>query len=52
MVVLCPQCPANNVWDNVAEKLKNTIDAVVAEYGIKKDRIVLTGSSMGGFDAV
>ena len=51
-VVLCPQCPANAVWDNVVERLKNTIDAAVAEYGIKRDRIVLTGSSMGGFGAV
>lgn len=51
-IVLCPQCPANNVWDNVVERLKNTIDAAVSEYGIKRDRIVLTGSSMGGFGAV
>ena len=51
-VVLCPQCPANNVWDNVVERLKNTIDSAVSEYGIKRDRIVLTGSSMGGFGAV
>lgn len=34
------------------ERLKNTIDAAVSEYGIKRDRIVLTGSSMGGFGAV
>lgn len=51
-VVLCPQCPANAVWDNVVERLKNTIDSAVSEYGIKRDRIVLTGSSMGGFGAV
>ncbi len=51
-VVLCPQCPADAVWDNVVEKLKNTIDSAVSEYGIKRDRIVLTGSSMGGFGAV
>lgn len=51
-VVLCPQCPADNVWDNVVERLKNTIDSTVSEYGTKRDRIVLTGSSMGGFGAV
>lgn len=51
-VVLCPQCPADSVWDNVVERLKNTIDAAVAEYDIKRDRIVLTGSSMGGFGAI
>lgn len=48
-VVLCPQCPADSVWDNVTVRVKNTIDKVVQEYGIKKDRIVCTGSSMGGF---
>lgn len=48
-VVLCPQCPAYFVWDNVAESLKEIIDAVAKEYKIKNDRILLTGSSMGGF---
>lgn len=48
-VVLCPQCPAHYVWDNVVEKTKGIIDRVVAEYEIKKDRICITGSSMGGF---
>ena len=48
-LVLCPQCPANAVWDNVVYKLKELIDSVVQEYGVKKDRICITGSSMGGF---
>lgn len=51
-VVLCPQCPADVVWDNIVDKIKNTIDKTVAEYNIKPDRIVLTGSSMGGFGSV
>lgn len=51
-VVLCPQCPADAVWDNIMDKLKATIDITVAEYNIKRDRIVLTGSSMGGFGAI
>lgn len=48
-VVLCPQCPANYVWDNVVSSVKQIIDMVVSEYGIKNDRICITGSSMGGF---
>lgn len=48
-VVLAPQCPKWCVWDNVADKVKGIIDIVVEEYGIMKDRICITGSSMGGF---
>ena len=48
-LVLCPQCPSNAVWDNVVYILKELIDSVVQEYDIKKDRICITGSSMGGF---
>lgn len=48
-VVLCPQCPAESVWDNVVKELKQIIDSVAARYGISHDRICITGSSMGGF---
>ena len=48
-VVLCPQCPEQYVWDNVLYETKKIIDIVVKEYGIKNDRICITGSSMGGF---
>lgn len=48
-VILTPQCPADRVWDNMVSQVKEIIDAVVEEYGIKKDRICITGSSMGGF---
>ena len=48
-VVLAPQCPEWCVWDNIPDKVKGIIDCVVKEFGIKKDRICITGSSMGGF---
>ena len=48
-VVLCPQCPEWAVWDNVVRDVKAVIDHVVKEFGIKKDRICITGSSMGGY---
>lgn len=48
-VVLCPQCPGPFIWNNMVKELKALIDRVAAEYGILRDRIVLTGSSMGGY---
>ncbi len=48
-VVLCPQCPGPFIWNNMVKELKELIDRVAAEYGILRDRIVLTGSSMGGY---
>ena len=48
-VVLYPQCPAQFIWNNMVKELKGLIDAVAEEYGILKDRIILTGSSMGGY---
>ena len=47
--VLCPQCPAQFVWNNMVKELKQMIDLVIDEYGIANDRISITGSSMGGF---
>ena len=48
-VVLCPQCPTNAVWDNIVFAVKALIDRVTAEHHISPDRILLTGSSMGGY---
>jgi len=48
-VVLFPQCPAAFIWNNMVKELKTLIDDVVQEYRIQKDRILLTGSSMGGY---
>ena len=48
-VVLFPQCPGEYIWNNMVKELKSIIDAVIEEYGISKDRILLTGSSMGGY---
>lgn len=48
-VVLCPQCPRQFIWNNVVADLKKIIDKIIAEYEIKPDRVLLTGSSMGGY---
>ncbi len=48
-VVLCPQCPASFIWNNMVKELKALIDKVAEDYMVDRDRIVLTGSSMGGY---
>ena len=48
-VVVCPQCPAWAVWDNVVDKVKGLIDFVAAEFSVDMSRITVTGSSMGGY---
>ena len=48
-VVLCPQCPQEYVWDNLVREIKGLTDMIAEKYKIKKDRICITGASMGGF---
>lgn len=48
-VVLFPQCPGKYIWNNMVKELKLIIDSVIEEYKISKDRVLLTGSSMGGY---
>ena len=48
-VVLCPQCPCQYVWDTLVREVKSLTDKVAEEFEIKKDRICITGASMGGF---
>ena len=48
-VILVPQCPEWAVWDNVVPDVKRLIDETMLSYGIKRDRVSITGSSMGGY---
>ena len=48
-VVLCPQCPRQYVWNNIVVLLKELIDKVVLENNVCKNKITITGGSMGGF---
>ncbi len=48
-VVLCPQCPPNMVWNNLVYPLKKLIDEIAEKYNVNKDKISITGISMGGF---
>lgn len=47
--VLCPQCPANQSgWRALSKQVFTLIDQVSATYPVNKDKIILTGHSMGG----
>ncbi len=46
-IIVSPQCPAGRWWDLVA--LKGLIDHTLATQPGDKDRVVLTGLSMGGY---
>lgn len=47
--VLCPQCPANQSgWRALSKQVFTLIDQVSAIYPVNKDKIILTGHSMGG----
>lgn len=48
-VVICPQCPNDIVWTNIAFAVRELIDAAVEEFEIDKRFITITGVSMGGF---
>ncbi|MCA9212363.1 MAG: prolyl oligopeptidase family serine peptidase [Planctomycetales bacterium] len=46
-VVVSPQCEADQWWDPSA--LNDLLDVIVSKYKIDKQRIYVTGLSMGGF---
>lgn len=48
-IVVSPQCAANSFWTAQIPQLKMFIDTVAEQYPVDKERIHLTGVSMGGF---
>lgn len=46
-IVVSPQCPQEQWWSN--EVLINLLDDIESRYEVDKERIYLTGLSMGGF---
>jgi predicted peptidase len=45
-IIVSPQCPARSNWE--PEALVELLDQIVRKYAVDKDRIYLTGMSMGG----
>lgn len=48
-IVVSPQCGADSFWTAQIPQLKLFIDAIMEQYPVDKDRVHLTGVSMGGF---
>ena len=48
-IVVAPQCPADGWWPNETEILINLLDEVVSHYDVDKEKVYLTGLSMGGY---
>jgi predicted peptidase len=48
-IIVSPQCPAGTWWPEKVDTLAALLDEIEAKYGVDKDRIYLTGLSMGGF---
>lgn len=46
-LILVPTCPPNTYWGAHAEKLEKLIDSLTSELPIARDRIYLSGYSMG-----
>ncbi len=47
--VLCPQCPADQSgWRALSKQVFTLMDQISATYPVNKDKIILTGHSMGG----
>ena len=51
-VVLSPQCPDGQVWAQQYPAVMALVDAVMQRIGIDRDRLVLTGLSLGGVGVV
>lgn len=48
-IVVSPQCPEDDWWTGKVEVLINLLDDIVARYKVDKERVYLTGLSMGGY---
>ncbi len=48
-IVVSPQCPSGQWWPGKIDTLKALVDEIAADYEVDKDRMYLTGLSMGGY---
>ncbi|MBQ9544032.1 MAG: dienelactone hydrolase family protein [Clostridia bacterium] len=48
-ITLSPQCPEGLVWANVIVAVKELLDNTVADLDADRERVSVTGLSMGGF---
>ena len=48
-IFIMPQCPKDHFWAGMVESVVKFIEDIIEEYKVDKNRVYLTGSSMGGF---
>lgn len=48
-ILISPQCPKDQWWDDKIELLINLLDDIVSSYDVDTERIYLTGLSIGGY---
>ncbi len=48
-IILAPQCYGLGSWENAADVLMSLITSLTERYSIDKDRLYITGLSLGGF---
>jgi predicted peptidase len=47
-ITVSPQCPANTDWVALIEPLMSLLSSIIEEFQVDRQRIYLTGLSMGG----
>lgn len=47
--VICPQCPENMKWKEILPQLGYVLEDVLQRYPIDRQKLAITGISMGGF---
>lgn len=48
-LVVMPQCPDDTIWTAAEEHIEEAIEETMEDYDVDRDRVYLTGLSMGGF---
>lgn len=48
-ILVAPQCPKNEWWNNKLGTLIGLLDEIESNYDVDKDKVYVTGISMGGF---
>lgn len=48
-ITVMPQCPETSFWTEESKSLKMLIDDLIENYNVDKNRIYITGLSMGGY---
>jgi predicted peptidase len=48
-IIVSPQCPNGHFWNNELLTLSTLLDDIESKYKVDRDRVYLTGLSMGGF---